>query len=93
MDLSLQGEQFKAELLQYINNSQLPPVVLYYIMKDLMILVENGYKAYLDNADKKAQEEMEKQQEQNMKMMNNFSSINDTFDQEDVVNNSENIEE
>ena len=93
MDLSLQGEQFKAELLQYINNSQLPPVVLYYIMKDLMMLVENGYKVYLDNADKKAQEEMKKQQEQNMEMMNNFSSINGTFDQEDIVNNSENIEE
>ena len=93
MDLSLQGEQFKAELLQYINNSQLPPVVLYYIMKDLMVLVENGYKVYLDNADKKVQEEMKKQQEQNMEMMNNFSSINGTFDQEDIVNNSENIEE
>ena len=49
MDISLQSEQFKNKLLNQINQEQLPPVIIYYIIKDIYDIIENSYKNYLQN--------------------------------------------
>ena len=49
MDISLQSEQFKNKLLNQINQEQLPPVVIYYIIKDINNIIEDSYRNYLNN--------------------------------------------
>lgn len=49
MDISLQGEQFKKNILNEINEAQLPPIIVYYIIKDIYDITENSYRNYLNN--------------------------------------------
>lgn len=47
MDISLQGEKFKEKILNEINIAKLPPIITYYIMRDICDIVENSYRNYL----------------------------------------------
>ena len=48
-DISLRSEQIKQEIFKLLDESQLPPVIVYYITKEVADLTQRSYKAYLNN--------------------------------------------
>ena len=59
-NLNIQTEQVKSNLLDLINNSNLPAAITYYLMKDIMRDVERSYQDLINEEVR----EYEKQQEQ-----------------------------
>ena len=51
-DFSLQVEEFKESIAATINRSNMPPAILYYVMKDTFKDVERSYFQYLDRVAK-----------------------------------------
>lgn len=49
-DINLIAEQFKKDIISQINSAGLPPVLIYYIMKDVFTTVETSYSNYLREA-------------------------------------------
>ena len=49
-DINLVIEEFKNNIINTINGSQLPPAVVYYIFKDINKDVEASYKNYIQQA-------------------------------------------
>ena len=49
-DMNLMAEQFKKDIISQINAAGLPPVLIYYIMKDVFATVETSYSSYLCEA-------------------------------------------
>lgn len=49
-DINLIIEDFKNNIINTINGSQLPPAVVYYIFKDINKDVETSYKNYIQQA-------------------------------------------
>lgn len=49
-DINLIIEDFKNNIINTINGSQLPPAVVYYIFKDINKDVEASYKNYIQQA-------------------------------------------
>ena len=49
-DMNLMAEQFKKDIISQINSVGLPPVLIYYIMKDVFATVETSYSNYLREA-------------------------------------------
>lgn len=43
MNVNLLSEQFRRNLLNLINDNQLPASLTYYILKDIFVLLERGY--------------------------------------------------
>lgn len=42
-NINLLSEQFRRNLLNLINDNQLPASLTYYILKDVFVLLERGY--------------------------------------------------
>ena len=59
MDISLKSEQFRQNLFKMIDESQLPPIIVYYITKQAAQLTERSYRMYLNNAAAQSSEEQQ----------------------------------
>lgn len=51
-DFSLQVENFKNQVTDMVNSCGFPPIVLYYVMKDINQEVEKSYFQYLNRVSK-----------------------------------------
>lgn len=60
-DLIYETESFKNNLINYINNSNLPPTIIYYIVKEIYQNTEESYFT-LVNQIKMAKEQQQEQQ-------------------------------
>lgn len=49
-DINLIAEQFKKDIISQINAAGLPPILTYYIIKDIFTTVEASYSNYLREA-------------------------------------------
>lgn len=49
-DINLIAEQFKKDIISQINTAGLPPVLIYYTIKDVFTTVETSYSNYLREA-------------------------------------------
>ena len=47
-DFSLTCEKFKQQIMNLFNDNNLPPVIKYYIMKDVYTQVEKSYINYIN---------------------------------------------
>lgn len=62
-DLSLFAEKLKQQIINLLNSNNLPPIVKYYIMKDINTQVENGYADYINIQLKQEKQEKQKKEE------------------------------
>lgn len=60
-DFSLQCEKFKQQILNLLNSNNLPPVIKYYIIKDINYQIEKTYMEYI-NLQLKQQQENKKEE-------------------------------
>lgn len=54
-DFSLSVEEFKDNIAATINRSNMPPAILYYVMKDTFKDIERSYFQYLERASREEQ--------------------------------------
>lgn len=52
-DINLMIENFKQNLLYGINNAQLPPSIIYYVLKDVFEETQRAYFDYINQAKQK----------------------------------------
>lgn len=52
-DINLMIENFKQNLLYGINNAQLPPSIIYYVLKDVFEETQRAYFDYVNQAKQK----------------------------------------
>lgn len=52
-------EEFRESLIQLINNTQLPPEAMYYIIKDIYRDAQEAYESYLIQRKQQKQSEVE----------------------------------
>lgn len=62
-DLSLFAEKLKQQIINLLNSNNLPPIVKYYIMKDINTQVENSYADYINMQLKQQEEKKQKKEE------------------------------
>ena len=62
-DLSLFAEKLKQQIINLLNSNDLPPIVKYYIIKDINTQVENSYTDYINIQLKQEQQEKQKKEE------------------------------
>lgn len=55
-DVNLQIEELRQNIVKMANQSGLPIGVVYYVMKDIMVDLENSYNNYVNQAYKKERE-------------------------------------
>lgn len=53
-NVNLLTEQFKDSIVEIVNNSGLPPAIIYYVMKDTFKDIESGYNNYINQAKRQA---------------------------------------
>lgn len=58
-DVNITIEQFKQNIIEECQSSQLPISIVYYILKDVFNTVESDYYTYLNDATKKQRAEAE----------------------------------
>lgn len=61
-DVSLFAEKLKQQIINLLNSNNLPPIIKYYVVKDINTQVESSYINYIN-----AQLEQQKKQEQKEK--------------------------
>lgn len=61
-DFSLTCEKFKKQILDLLNSNNLPPIIKYYIIKDINYQIEQSYKNYINIQLKQQQEQQEKEE-------------------------------
>ena len=47
-NISLTAEKFKQQIINILNSQDLPPIIKYYIAKDIYTQVENSYINYIN---------------------------------------------
>ena len=57
MDISLKSEQFKQNLFKMIDESQLPPIIVYYITKQAAQLTQRSDGVYLNAVAQSSEEQ------------------------------------
>ena len=60
-NISLTAEKFKQQIINILNSHDLPPIVKYYITKDIYTQVENSYINYINT---QLQQEKEQKKEE-----------------------------
>ena len=53
-NFNLLTEQFKDSIINKVNNSGLPPAIIYYVMKDIFKDIESSYINYIDQTKQQA---------------------------------------
>lgn len=61
-DFSLTCEKFKKQIFDLLNSNNLPPIIKYYIIKDINYQIEQSYKNYINIQLKQQQEQQEKEE-------------------------------
>ena len=62
-DLIYETENFKNNLINYINNSNLPPTIIYYIIKEIYQNTEESYFTLVNQIKMAKQQQQEQQLE------------------------------
>ena len=62
-DLIYETESFKNNLINYINNSNLPPTIIYYIVKEIYQNTEESYFTLVNQIKMAKQQQQEQQLE------------------------------
>lgn len=62
-DFSLECEKLKQQIVNLLNSNNLPPIIKYYIIKDIDAQIENGYIDYI-NEQLKQQQKQKKEKEE-----------------------------
>lgn len=62
-DLIYETESFKNNLINYINNSNLPPTIIYYIIKEIYQNTEESYFSLVNQIKMAKQQQQEQQLE------------------------------
>ena len=62
-DLIYETESFKNNLINYINNSNLPPTIIYYIIKEIYQNTEESYFTLVNQIKMAKQQQQEQQLE------------------------------
>lgn len=75
-DINLQVENFREELINYLENSNLPASIVFYVLRDVSRTMEEQYQMILRDsynkrmkalAEQKAKEEQNKKEEETIK--------------------------
>ena len=56
-DFSLECEKLKQQIINLLNSNNLPPIIKYYIIKDIYAQIENGYIDYINEQLKQQQKQ------------------------------------
>lgn len=60
-NISLTTEKIKQEIINLLNSNKLPPVIIYYMIKDISNQIEIDYMNYINEQLKKEQEQKKKE--------------------------------
>lgn len=60
-NISLTTEKIKQEIINLLNSNKLPPVIIYYMIKDINNQIEIDYMNYINEQLKKEQEQKKKE--------------------------------
>lgn len=61
--INIDAEDFKKRIIFEVNNSKLPPVIVYYIMKDILHEIDYNYQEVLKQEIQKKEKENIQQEE------------------------------
>ena len=70
-------EKTRGDFLSFIQNTNLPPSIIYYLVKDVYISIQKEYFSYLNNLVKQSEQKQTEKISQDLDYMQNLSTMSE----------------